>query len=524
MISFSVKNFRSLEKVEIKTIKPLNILVGKNSAGKSSLLRIFPLLKQSAEFGSKGILLWSGKYVDFGDFETTVYNHDTKKEIELRIEVELPREWISNRFFILPKSKLVPIELTIRTKKYDAEEGEASASGFHNNAIFRLFNLNTDKVVKDYINTIIVKFLDITFEISYDDNYQILDYKINNINYSNRARNSLQLQSWFGLLPSISEKREEKQESTLYSLLLARVSDIVHGKVSLEKKRYICDSIKLGSKEDTLSSLKSLDLGQFGHRQIESWQPESHELKKIRDIIAAIRFENILESVSSYLSATFGSSKYMTPLRPAAERYYRNSNIAVEELDPTGANIAMFLLNLGEDKLAALSDWTNEQFGFGIALDKSKSHISIQIIDPKTGSRDNIADTGFGHSQILPVIVQLWTIKHFGNISSIIPYYLVIEQPELHLHPSMQGKLGRVIALLVHECINNGIDVKIIIETHSEDLINNIGRAVRKDGVDPSLVAISIFEKHNTGKTKVTQSKFDKDGFLENWPYGFFEA
>lgn len=524
MNKFSIKNFRSLEEVKLSPIKPLNIFVGKNSAGKSSLLRLFPLLKQSSEFGSKGILLWSGKYVDFGDFETTVHNHDFSKEIELKIEINQHTGWFSERYFIFPESKSIPVSITIRTKKITHHDKNFAPTEFSLEKISSILKIGHTEEAKDYINTIEIELHDTKLEISYDDNHQIIQYKINNEDYSHIARNSLKIKSWYGLLPSITNNNDAEKKGTLYSMLYACISEIVHGKMNAAKKHYICDSIKLGSKEDTLASLKSLDLGSFGHKTIEKWNANSPALDRLRTLVAAIRCESIVDSVSGFLSATFLSSKYMTPLRPSAERFYRNSNIAVNELDPTGENIAMFLLNLGENNLNLLSAWSSEKFGFGIALDKGKSHISIQIIDPITGARDNIADTGFGHSQILPVIVQLWTIINSGQNETIIPYFLVIEQPELHLHPSMQGKLGRVMATLIKECSENSIDVKIMIETHSQDLINNIGRAIRKDGVDPDLVSVTIFEKNSVGSTELTPSAFDRDGFLQNWPFGFFDA
>lgn len=66
-------NFRNIiDSGEIR-LKPLTILVGTNGSGKSSFLRLFPLLQQSFLSAKKGPLLWyRDKGVDFGDFLTTV--------------------------------------------------------------------------------------------------------------------------------------------------------------------------------------------------------------------------------------------------------------------------------------------------------------------------------------------------------------------------------------------------------------------------------------------------------------------
>ena len=72
MNSIQVKNLRSLTDTGKIDVKKINILVGTNSSGKSTFLRIFPLLKQSFNKKINGPILWCGDdddYVDFGSFE-----------------------------------------------------------------------------------------------------------------------------------------------------------------------------------------------------------------------------------------------------------------------------------------------------------------------------------------------------------------------------------------------------------------------------------------------------------------------
>ncbi|MGP6295928.1 AAA family ATPase, partial [Pseudomonas aeruginosa] len=71
LISFGVRQLRSFGASHQKIpIKPINILVGKNSCGKSTFLRTFPLLRQSVQANTKSPILWFGDLVDFGDFST----------------------------------------------------------------------------------------------------------------------------------------------------------------------------------------------------------------------------------------------------------------------------------------------------------------------------------------------------------------------------------------------------------------------------------------------------------------------
>ena len=89
MKSVRVKNYKSIIDSGDIEIKPLTVLVGKNSAGKSSFIRLFPLLKQTIEKNVDGSLLWYGDYVDFGDFRTTITNNcDNNSEIEMKFNFD----------------------------------------------------------------------------------------------------------------------------------------------------------------------------------------------------------------------------------------------------------------------------------------------------------------------------------------------------------------------------------------------------------------------------------------------------
>ena len=80
MLSIGVQNLRSLYNIDEIEIKPITVLLGKNSAGKSTFLRMFPLLKQSNEERTSEPILWYGDYVDFGDFEESKCKNINKEK------------------------------------------------------------------------------------------------------------------------------------------------------------------------------------------------------------------------------------------------------------------------------------------------------------------------------------------------------------------------------------------------------------------------------------------------------------
>ena len=87
--SIRLRNFRCFEDSGEIELKPLTVLVGANSSGKSSILKFFPLFKQSIDASIDGVFKWSSDpqkdelFVDFYDFENTVINNDTTKTIKM---------------------------------------------------------------------------------------------------------------------------------------------------------------------------------------------------------------------------------------------------------------------------------------------------------------------------------------------------------------------------------------------------------------------------------------------------------
>ncbi|WP_206514277.1 AAA family ATPase, partial [Xanthomonas perforans] len=97
---------------------------------------------------------------------------------------------------------------------------------------------------------------------------------------------------------------------------------------------------------------------------------------------------------------------------------------------------------------------------------------------------------------------------------------LLIEQPELHLHPAHQALLADVFVDALKE---ETTPVSFVVETHSESLINRLGELISKGLVPVEKVHIAIFGEDQDGEVQqVKISTFGPDGVLQNWPYGFF--
>lgn len=88
MNTLRLKNYRCFEDTGDISLKPLTLLVGANSSGKSSFLKFFPLLKQSIGIRKNGVFLWYSDDVDFKDFKNTVRNGEGNIIIKMEIPID----------------------------------------------------------------------------------------------------------------------------------------------------------------------------------------------------------------------------------------------------------------------------------------------------------------------------------------------------------------------------------------------------------------------------------------------------
>ncbi len=119
---------------------------------------------------------------------------------------------------------------------------------------------------------------------------------------------------------------------------------------------------------------------------------------------------------------------------------------------------------------------------------------------------------GFGLTQILPIIV--------AALSASKDDLLLIENPEVHLHPAGQAKMGAFLAEVA------AAGVQVILETHSDHILNGIRRAVKGKVLSPEDVALYFFRprsNHPDGDPQVQSIVLNDEGRLDDWPDGFFD-
>jgi len=116
---------------------------------------------------------------------------------------------------------------------------------------------------------------------------------------------------------------------------------------------------------------------------------------------------------------------------------------------------------------------------------------------------------GFGLTQVLPIVV--------AALSASAGDLLLIENPEVHLHPAGQALMGQFLADV------SRAGVQVIVETHSDHVLNGIRRSVKAARLKPEQVAIHFFRHPSSDAAQVVSPLLDSSGNIDSWPEGFFD-
>jgi hypothetical protein len=227
---------------------------------------------------------------------------------------------------------------------------------------------------------------------------------------------------------------------------------------------------------------------------------------------------------------------YVAPLRSPGKRYYVADLDVVPGMDPTGEFLPYILRDKGtapvvnalpdalgkrkEHSLAeALSGWLRylrtgnckgdeaKQTEFELAT--AEILVELKLRSLHDSRKHSLADSGFGYSQIVPVLVRGLLVPPDGT--------LVVEQPELHLHPALQVRIADFFLAMA------SIGKQIILETHSEHLVNALRVRAAEDAQNTIHQLCKIYYlSTDSDKPQVHDLSVQPDGSLSEWPESFF--
>lgn len=167
--------------------------------------------------------------------------------------------------------------------------------------------------------------------------------------------------------------------------------------------------------------------------------------------------------------------------------------------------------SINRDVRSQTSEWLGfilDNPNFSIQLDDSDKYRSSIAFNMK-GKSYTPPNVGFGYSYTLPIVLSGLIAKK--------DEILIIENPEAHLHPRAQSRLAQFLAKVA------SLGVQVIIESHSEHILNGIRIASISPDIGISNDEVSIFYFHEKGNELFTQLPIEQDGSIKNWVDGFFD-
>lgn len=147
--------------------------------------------------------------------------------------------------------------------------------------------------------------------------------------------------------------------------------------------------------------------------------------------------------------------------------------------------------------------------GFDVQLVQQANAVTLGLRTSTDTGFHRPIHVGFGLTQVLPIIV--------AAVSAQTDELLLIENPEVHLHPAGQALMGQFLA----EVAASG--VQVVVETHSDHLLNGIRRTVRRGVLAPEDAVLHFFRPRARGQEQVVTPSLDVKGNIDFWPEGFFD-
>jgi len=594
---YQISNFKAFAGPESVPIKPITLIFGPNSSGKSSILQSLLMLKQTIADNQNTLtpLLFKGDLVDLGSYREFIHRHEAARSFSFKVEMPMP------------ESLDAPFDYPYIVGAYGQgglSDLEKSLKGFQTVGMGIYFSHSNDKLGTDIIKIELFLGKDpmpvITYEgmtVSSGSQVRVCSLEGGGLNENHGYWKShwktfdetddthvravienvtedpialilyrLEKQSpeeWrFSLQKLHNQHFVSKAEETHHNVKFSEVEEVFDALlrinddstasyddlgISNRLQSKIIPLLAFGVKEakkvvaakDKLQKLSGFELALEAYKirsagdtlALRGFLPETLNGWDMSDIIPipdnfSRNLSVLALTVARLFRRVLEEILYIGPLRNFPERYFMYSGVSSAYVGKSGNFVPDILVS--DTELLTKVNEQLERFDLGYELKLSslsdettavQDLFALRLYDKSTGIHVGTTDVGFGFSQVLPVIAQCLISQQ--NM-------ILIEQPELHLHPRLQAELGD---LFIDSALGDSENT-LIIETHSEHLILRLLRRIRetaegelKEGqipITPDDLSV-VYAKPTDEGTKLVHLRVTEDGdFADPWPDGFF--
>ena len=492
LTEYQFSNFKAFSGPATIPIKPITLIFGANSSGKSSIFQSLLMLKQTAEAGhGNKYLLLNGPLIDLGRYAEMINGHDIKKAFSFKIT--LNKKTALDAFSYLLKN-------------------EDLFSGVHNieSDYKKLYSICEYKTIGLKITFCYDKGLS-TIQLFIGDESDPISTYVNEMPTCYRFHEANDHGDPFFL-------HHINFDHDLWKHAIINDEDIiVETEVPKSIFDMIEDSYENGYYHELFPKLSKRyginnDYMYFWNCWEESFSGEweSRFYAKARGTYFSTESDTH-ENIFLYMfPAILAFKKYIKQIIHIGPIRDRSQYMDYSQKDVENINRQLELFDIG---------YQLKRVRFTSHAEDIQDEYKTLLYDKKNKVHVSLKDVGVGVSQILPVILQ--SVASYGKT-------LLIEQPELHLHPALQTELGDVF---ISAAMGNQKN-SFLIETHSEHLILRILRRIRETtagelpegmpAITPNDVAV-LYVKPGKDGSEVIHIPVNEDGeFDKPWPDGFF--
>lgn len=526
--NLSIQNFKAFGDMVDVPIRPITLIFGENSSGKSSILHSLLFLNQMQHQPQNQIAditytKAGGNSVDLGGLPQLKYGQSEKQTMSFQLEHNIEDERALRNldinllfdthsqldFIQLSFNGMIECEVIIKDFTYLEE-----SSTFEFNV-----EIDLDALIHILQNLEFRKWI-FTYSVN-----NFLHFDCEEVDFENLIKELSPYKNQGNIVSSkLSDEYTSFSQDNIIRLLGEPCNfDLVSSHIISNKKINRSLYLKI-------------------HTMFESYFADkynsAYKLKQILQMLYKI-FWNAINKLGPALEI-----HYLGPIRAIPTRNF--DTLDSISRDPSTGSMAWETLTTNEDARNQVNQWltsfgTNKQITteqlidtahlrklindsaniqqLKSAITQSTSRHMLRFYDPQKNIYLSHRDLGVGISQVLPVVVNCVTNK--GSM-------VLIEQPELHLHPRLQGDLAD---LFIDTAIKGDQHNTYVIETHSEHIIRRVMRRIREDRnksagetrITKGDVAILYVAAGPNGST-VTHLRLDDEGdLIDEWPNGFFE-